>query len=603
MSRITRLFGRGSPAEPEFQPPPQRCLACNASLEGSRSFERFRVCHACEFHFHLNALERVSLLSDPGTFKEDDRSLTSIDPLSFVGARPYRQQVIEAQRRTGLSEAALTGTARVFNLDVVMAVLDYSFLGGSIGVVAGERLTRAFERATSRKWPLVSVISTSGARIAEGPLALMQSPRIIAAAQKHREAGLPHICILTDPATGAACAGFVGMADLAIAEPGAILGYSAARQLQESAGAGLPEGAHSAEAHLARGLIDAVVPRSHLRDSLAQVLVLLQNEYQITAPRPRPAHETRHTDRPAWQLLQISRHAERPTAPEFIARMVTSFVELRGDRAGSDDPAIVAGVGSFGGETVVLIGQGNPHDGDHDGYIGAAGFRKATRAMRFADRFDLPVITLLDSPGARPSLEAEEAGLAQAIAECTATLLSLKVPTIAVIVGEGGSEAASSMGAADRVLMLDNAVYEVVSPEAAARMMLQEAGRAEELVERLRITSHDCLRLGIIDATVPEPGEGAHTDPAEAAQLVVRALLQRLTELERQRPARRLSQRYQRYRQLGSTHGWLRGRIERRLAHLSDRIGAFMARLRRQPRGLRGLRRWQEPGDESQIPL
>ena len=156
------------------------------------------------------------------------------------------------------------------------------------------------------------------------------------------------------------------------------------------------------------------------------------------------------------------------------------------------------------------------------------------------------------------------------------------------------------MGAADRVLMLDNAIFEVVSPEAAARMVLQEAGRASEMAESLRITSHDCLRLGIIDATVPEPAEGAHTDPDETAQLVSRAVLQRLAELRRKREKARLAERYQRYRQIGTTHGSVRGRLDRRIAHLRDRYHGAMARLRRQPRG---VRRWNDSGEEPNIPL
>jgi acetyl-CoA carboxylase carboxyl transferase subunit beta len=591
------MLGRRGASEPEAPPQPERCYSCGASLEGSRSYERYRVCHSCDYHFHLSAVERVALLCDPGTFHEDDRGVTSIDPLSFVGRRPYREQVIDAQRRTGLAESALTGTARMLDIDVVMTVLEYSFLGGSIGIVSGERIARAFERATSRKWPLVSVVSTSGARVAEGLLALMQGPRIIAAAERHRAAGLPHICILTDPATGAAYASFAALADFVLAEPHALVGYAGTRVLRESLGTNLPDGAHTAESHLARGLVDAVVPRPNLRDSVGQLLDLLQNEYQVTARRTRPVHKMRHTDRPAWQLVQLSRHEERPTAPELLARMVTGFVELRGDRRGEDDQAIVAGVASLGGETVVVIGQNRAHE---KGLVRTSGFRKATRAISLAARFDLPIVTLLDSAGPEATLANEETGLAQAIGECTAALMSVKVPTIAVITGEGASEAASAMGAADRVLMLDNAIYEVLSPEAAARLVLQEAGRANEMAERLRITSHDCLRMGIIDATVSEPAEGAHTNPEEAAQLIARAVLQRLAELRRMRPKRRLEERYQRYRQIGTTHGSVRGRFDRRMAHLGDRFQGAVARLRRQPRG---LRRWSEAGDEPKIPL
>jgi acetyl-CoA carboxylase carboxyl transferase subunit beta len=414
------------------------------------------------------------------------------------------------------------------------------------------------------------------------------------------EAGLPHICVLTDPATGAAFASFVSLADFVFAEPKALVGYSATRQLVESSEATLPEGTHTAESHLQRGLLDAIVPRPNLRDAVGQLLDLLQSDYRVTARRHRPVHRTRHTDRPAWQLVQLSRHEQRPTASDLIARMVSSFVEIRGDRAGEDDPAITAGVGSLGGETVVLIGQDRRPDGGENRHIRPSGFRKAARAMRIAARFDLPIVTLLDSAGAAATVESEQAGLANAIADCTAAMLGANVPTIAVITGEGTSESASAMGAADRVLMLDNAIFEIASPEAVAKMMMREPSAAGEIVDRLRITSHDALRLGVVDNTVSEPAEGAHTDHEETAQLITRAVLHHLTVLRRKRTKALLNDRYQKYREMGSTHGGLRGRFERRFAHLQDRAGGAIARLRRQPRG---YRRWGEQGDQPQIPF
>jgi acetyl-CoA carboxylase alpha subunit len=159
-------------------------------------------------------------------------------------------------------------------------------------------------------------------------------------------------------------------------------------------------------------------------------------------------------------------------------------------------------------------------------------------------------------------------------------MLDAEVPTVAVIIGEGNSEAALSLAVADSVLMLDNAVYEVIRPEDAATILYQEAGRAGEAAERLRLTSHDCLRLGIVDRTITEPGEGAHTDHAEAAELVRRGILRELTRIQKMRMKRRLEARYARYRETGSTRSWVRGRIERRLAHFADRVGGAWARFR-----------------------
>ena len=471
MRNLKTLLGRGEAPEEEAPAPRphEQCLSCSADPEGSKSYERFRVCHSCGIHFHLTARERLATLLDVGSFHEDDRGVTNIDPLSFRDKQSYRSRVINAQRRTGLTESALTGTGSIYGRELVAAVIDFSFLGGSIGVAAGERLARAFEKATSRRVPVVLICSTAGTRMQEGLLALMQAPRIAAAVRRHDRAGLPYIAVLTDPTTGSAYTGFVNLADVILSEPNALVGYAALRALQEAAGTDLPEGAHTSEAHLKRGLIDAVVPRPQLRDSIAQLLDLLMNDYRLTAQKePREGHSY-HTPRTAWQQVQISRHADRPNATGLIARMSTSFVALRGDRSGEDDALIQAGVGSLAGEAVLFLGQVRPHG--KPAHISTAGFRKARRAMMLARKFELPVVTLIDTDGADPSLANEEAGLGFAVAQCMASMLELPVPTVAVITGEANSEGAMAMAVADRVLMLDNAVYEVIRPEDAAMIL------------------------------------------------------------------------------------------------------------------------------------
>ncbi len=572
-----------------------RCLACDADLAGSRSYERHRVCHACDHHYHLNARERVESILDPASFRETDRSVTALDPIQFRERQSYRHRVLEAQRRTGLAEAALTGTGTLYGREVVIAALDFSFLGGSIGVASGERLARAFERAANRGLAVVTVLSTSGVRMREGLFALMQLPRLATAHQKLTEQGLPHVTLLSDPSTGSAFAGLANLADFIIAEPDALVGYSALREMRERMGEELPEGAHTSESHLRRGLIDAVVKREDLRPSLGLLTDLLMSNYELR-PVGRPEREPREYSRlEAWRQVQLSRHENRPTTADLVRRMTTTFVEIHGDRSGEDDPAISAGLGLLAGEAVVLIGQNRLQGLASPGTIGPSGFHKARRAMRLARKFRLPLITLIDSAGARPDLAAEEAGLGDAIARCMREMLRVPSPSLAIITGEGASEAAVAMGIADRVLMLENAVYEVVSPEDAARRLYGDASHVDEVAERLRLTSHDCVRLGIVDTVVPEPGEGAHTNHDEAALLLRRFVVRSLTAIQRERPRRRLNRRQDRYRNTGETHAWVRGRVERRLADLTDRFTHWRRRLGRQPR--RAPRLAETPAD------
>lgn len=589
------LLRRDSAADRSAEERLERCFACDADLRESRSYERHRVCHACGHHYHLNARQRVATILDPGSFRETDRSVTALDPIQFRERQSYRHRVLEAQRRTGLAEAAFTGTGALYGREVVIAALDFSFLGGSIGVASGERLARAFERAASRGLAVVTVLSTSGVRMREGLLALMQLPRLATAHQKLAEKGLPHITLLADPSTGSAFAGLANLADFIIAEPDALVGYSALREMRERTGEELPEDAHTSESHLRRGLIDAIVRREDLRPSLGLLIDLLMSNYELR-PVGRPEREPREYARlEAWRQVQLSRHENRPTAPDFIRRITTTFVEIHGDRSGEDDLSISAGLGLLGGEAVILIGQNRLQGLAAAGAIGPAGFHKARRAMRLAQKFKLPLITFLDSDGARPDLAAEEAGLGDAIARCMRDMLRLQSPSLAVITGEGASEAAVAMAVADRVLMLENAVYEVVSPEDAARRLYGEAARVDEVAERLRLTSHDCLRLGIVDSIVPEPGEGAHTNHDEASLLLRRSVVRSLTAIQRERPRRRLNRRRDRYRNTGDTHAWVRGRIERRVADLTDRFAHWRRRMTSQPR--RTPRHAETPAD------
>ncbi len=589
------LLGRDDAGDRSGEERLARCLACDADLKDSRSYEGHRVCHACGHHYHLNARERVGSILDPGSFHETDRSVTALDPIQFRERQSYRRRVLEAQRRTGLAESALTGTGTLYGREVVIAALDFSFLGGSIGVASGERLARAFERAANRGLAVVTVISTSGVRMREGLLALMQLPRLATAHQKLVERGLPHVTVLSDPSTGSAFAGLANLADFIIAEPDALVGYSALREMRELEGADLPKDAHTSESHLKRGLIDAVVRREDMRPSLGLLIDLFMSNYELR-PLGRPDREPREYSRlEAWRQVQLSRHENRPTAPDFIRRMTTTFVEIHGDRSGEDDPAISAGIGLLGGEAVVLIGQNRLQGLAGAGAIGPAGFHKARRAIRMARKFRLPLITLLDSAGARPDLAAEEAGLGNAIARCMREMLQLPSPSLAVITGEAASDAAVAMGVADRVLMLENAVYEVMSPEDAALRLYGEVSQADQVAERLRLTSHDCLRLGIVDTVVPEPGEGAHTNHDEATLLLRRFVVRSLTAIQRDRPKRRLARRQERYRNTGDTHAWVRGRVERRFADLSDRFAHWRRRMARRPQ--RAARLAETPAD------
>ncbi len=530
----------------------KECLYCGIDLTTADLFKSYRICPGCRFHYLMPAYERIDLLADDGTFIEINRDIASIDPISFSGGSSYQQRVLEAQQRTGLSEAVVTGVCQIEGMLTVIAVLDFGFLAGGMGCVVGEKIALAFEHATRKRLPMVAVVSSGGARVQEGVLALMQMAKTAAAVKRHQVAGLPFISVLANPTTGEIYASFANLADIIVAEPNALIGFAPLRQVEEAEGRELPSQAHTAESHLQHGMLDIVVERTGLRQLLAVLLDQLSSRYRVSIKRrfgPYPPISPKRES--AWQSVQLARHEERPTSVDYIGRLTSSFIELHGDRLYGDDPSVVCGIGDVGGVAVVIIAQ-ERRRGEETGIgIYPEGFRKAQRAMKLAGKFMLPLITLIDTPGAYFGLEAEERGIGGAIANCLSLMSDLPVPIIAVIIGEGGSEGALAFGVADRMLMMENAIFSVMPPERAAELLYRDASRAEEIAPALRLTAKDCADLGVIDVLVPEPKGGAHVSPDDAARQLKRMLLDELADLQEINTGRLVKERYDKFRGIG----------------------------------------------------
>ena len=261
-----------------------------------------------------------------------------------------------------------------------------------------------------------------------------------------------------------------------------------------------------------------------------------------------------------WEVVQLARHPARPFTLDYIGHLVTDFVELHGDRGFSDDPAIVGGIGRLGARRVMIIGhqkgrttQENVHR--NFGMPKPEGYRKARRFMDLAERFGLPLITMIDTPGAFPGLDAEERGQAQAIAEALERMASLTIPVVAAVIGEGGSGGALAIGVANRIVMLQFATYSVISPEGCASILFKDAKEAPRAADALKLSAPDLLALRVVDAVVPEPDGGAHRAPAEAARALADALNEQLNALAELDEAGLIEDRYHRFRRLGALGG------------------------------------------------
>ncbi len=531
------------------------CLFCGASLADDTVYLETRVCPDCRFHYSITARDRIQLVADRKSFREKFRAVISIDPLLFNSRDTYRSDIFNAQLRTGLTEAAIVGQCRIEGIPTVLLALDFSFLGGSMGLVVGEKVALACELAQKKDLPLVALVTSGGARLQEGALSLMQMAKAATAVGALHRKGLPYIAVFANPTTGQAYASFANMADVLLAEPGALMGFAPLRVLQESAGQTLPEDSHTAESHLRNGMLDNIVDREEMRGAIATILrrlVPARTRVRLLVPRER--NQRPQGQLGAWEAVQRTRHAQRPTARDYIDRVFREFVEFHGDRLAADDPSVICGVGDLYGASVMVVAQQRtvtPEGESQPPYIGPEGFRKAQRAMNMAAKFRIPVITLIDCAGPALTLEAEEKGLGNALANTIFTMSNLPVPTIAVILGEGGRESALAFSIADRILMLEGAIYTPASPEAAASMLYRDDSRAPDVALSLRLTAQDVKDLNIIDAVVPEPVGGAHEDPEASAYTLERALVRAIARVERYSTKRMLNERHKRFRKKG----------------------------------------------------
>jgi len=542
------------------------CPACRSVTWAARLAREAGVCPSCGHHHPVPARERLVGLLDEGSVETLPSATSVDDPLSFVDAVAYPARLRSARTATGLTDAVLCARGRIHGAPVVLAVMEFRFMGGSLGSAVGEALTAAAEVALRERTPLVIVTASGGARMQEGAIALMQMAKVSQALGQLDEAGILTVSVITDPTYGGVAASFATRCDVIIAEPGARLGFAGPRVIEQTIGERLPEGFQTAEFLLQHGAIDLVAARRSLRPVLGTLLSIASRR-PVTrfdpgtdgAQRSGPAiirDPAQLADTEPWAAVRRARDLRRPTTTDYFDRMLDDFVELHGDRIGADCPAVVGGVGRIDGRPVVAIGHQKGHDARElakrrFGMPSPAGYRKAARLMRLAAKLGLPVLTLVDTPGAHPGVAAEEQGQAAAIAENLVLMSGLPVPVVTVVTGEGGSGGALALAVANSVLACANATYSVISPEGCAAILWRDPAAAPAAAAALRMDPRSLLRLGVVDGVVPEPPDGAEADHDDAADRLRAAVVTVLTELSTWDPARLVAERRQRFRRFG----------------------------------------------------
>jgi acyl-CoA carboxylase subunit beta len=505
----------------------------------------------------LDARALRDLVLDPGSWKSWDSPV----PVGDVPAS-YAAELARAAERTRQDEAITTGEGQLRGRRVAVIAGEFGFLAGSIGVAAADRLIAAVERATEEGLPLLAAPVSGGTRMQEGTVAFLQMIGITAAIARHKEAGLPYLVYLRHPTFGGVLASWGSLGHVTIAEPGASIGFLGPRVYEALYGEPFPEGVQTAE-HLAEhGLIDAVVPHEEIAevaDRALRVLAARQTWHRDVADAERPGPEdgteaglggADGTDgRSAWAVVTASRREDRPGVRRLLRTAATDVVGLSGTGAGEKDPGLLLALARFGGAPCVVLGQ-DRRGQSLSAPLGPAALREARRGMRLAAELRLPLVTLIDTPGAALSKEAEEGGLAAEIARCLEDMVVLRAPTLAVLLGQGTGGGALALAPADRVLAAANGWLGPLPPEGASAIVYRTVDRADEMAAAQGVRATDLWRAGIVDRVVPERPDAAD-EPVEFCRRLGRVLGEELAGLLGRDDGERFRTRLHRYRHLG----------------------------------------------------
>jgi acetyl-CoA carboxylase carboxyl transferase subunit beta len=547
-----------------------KCPSCDAFIYHKRLKRTLGVCPECNFHFRLPVRQRLEQLLDEDTWEELSGEIEPLDVLGFADTKPYPQRFADAQRKTGDREGAIYGTGAIGGRPVVLAAMNFAFIGGSMGSGVGEVVTRGAELALESRSPFILVATSGGARMQEGCISLMQMAKTSQAIGRLHEEGILYVVVLTDPTYGGVSASFATLGDILIAEPGSYIGFAGPKVIEQTIRQTLPDGFQTSEFLLDHGMLDLVEPRENLRGSLRKLLELhalaagdglspegLPEPDELdVAGLPPVSDPAQLEERRAWDVVQLARHIERPNTLEYLAAVFDEFQVLHGDRLFDEDAAIVGAIARLGAIPVMVIGHSKGHTtGEmverNFGMPNPEGYRKGLRLMRHAAKFRMPIVTLVDTPGAYPGLGGEERGQSIAIAQSIMEMSRLPVPIVTIVTGEGGSGGALALAVGDRVLMLENSYYSVISPEGCSTILFKDAAQAPRAAEALRLTAPHLLRLGVMDGVVPEPAGGAHQNPTEAAANLKAAIVANLQELLGVPSEELLERRYERFRAFG----------------------------------------------------
>jgi len=476
------------------------CLNCNEKISNTDFYKSYKTCPFCNFHYSINFKKRIEIVCDKGSFKEINKNISIIKPADLELNKSYKKQVRSTRNRTGLEEAAISGVCTIGGINSLIIILDFGFLGGSMGLIVGDKISKSFAYASKHKLPVVSIISSGGTRIQEGLHSLSQMVKTVIATNDLLKNNIPHISLYTNPSGGQVYGSFASRSNIKLAEPGSIIGMSPLQEIID-----VTKNKNSinvtAENFYNKGLINRIVPRDKLKIELYTILEILTSKNKIPKETdlslPRPVENN---------LKNLYKEKSRPTSSYYIKNVFDDFLSL--SNSNIEKGNIDFGLAKITSQPTIIIGQNyNRNNKKQDGKLSNKDILESIKAIKLANEFNLPIISFIDNTGINKSFENEIGGIGTNISELIDKFINLNNFHISVIIGEAGGEAALPYTIADSLFMLEHSVF-------------WAGDIVEKKSNKEKISAKKALESKIVDAVIPEPPFGASKSPEDMSRIL-----------------------------------------------------------------------------------
>tara|TARA_Y100001960_G_scaffold71093_1_gene75222 strand:+ start:21913 stop:23571 length:1659 start_codon:yes stop_codon:yes gene_type:complete len=485
------------------------CLSCQENIKDSDFYKKYGICPFCNFHYSIDFEKRLEVIIDQNSFVEFNKTISVKKPKNLEINSKYKKNVKNTRERTGLEEAAVTGTASIGGIKTVIILLDFGFLGGSMGIIVGEKISKAFSHARKNSLPVFSIISSGGKRVQEGAFSLMQMIKTINATKELNDKKLPHITLFTNPSGGQVYSSFANSADIKIAEPGAIIGMFTLSEMSKSSKNNKKINISSENFH-SQGLIDKVVSRNNLKKEISILFELIISKNKIPKKIDLELPEISFSSK----TKKIKIDKSRPSGKDYINSVLEDFIELG---KSNEKNISILGLGKIDSQSVVVISQHFQRlNKSNNGKLNNLDFTKIFKAIEISKKFELPILFFVDNRGINSTFENEILGIGYNLSNSIKSLSNHEQPIITIITGETTTEGSLPYFISDQVLMLENSIFYT---------------NTDFETSNNELNAVNCLEIGLINKIIQEPPLGASKGPEDMSRLIKISIIKELSDL------------------------------------------------------------------------